>query len=87
MSDRRVTNTRKDREGDITHLCNPSQFWSPKPKYSAISDIESKIHTYYVQDARGRRADLHVVNGANGKYLRTDPNSSCSDNLDNLPDC
>ncbi|MEP1305091.1 MAG: DUF3892 domain-containing protein [Balneola sp.] len=87
MSDRRVTQTSKDNDGDITHLCNPVSYWSPKAKSSAITEIENGTYTYYVQDANGRRADIHVVNGSNGKYLRTDPNSSCSDNLDNLPDC
>ncbi len=87
MADRRVTKSGKDSDGDITHLCNPGQYWSPKSKSSAITEIENNTNTYYVQDSYGRRADIHVVNGANGKYLRTDPNSSCTDNLDNLPDC
>lgn len=86
MSDRRVTKTGKDVDGDITSLCNPGMFWSPRSKANAISDIENKTHTYYVRDVYGR-SDIQVVNGANGKYLRTDPNGSCKDNLDNLPDC
>ena len=45
------------------------------------------MHTYYVQDRWGRRADVHVVLGPTGKYLRTDPNSTCADNLDTLPNC
>ena len=87
MSSRRVTKTGKDTDGDITHLCNPGQIWSPKSKSSAITEIEKGTNSYYVQDAYGRKADVHVVNGTTGKYLRTDPNSNCSDNLDNLPDC
>ncbi|MEQ8524747.1 DUF3892 domain-containing protein [Gracilimonas sp.] len=87
MADRRVTKSGKDSDGDITSLCNPGQYWSPKGKSSAINEIENNTHTYYVQDSYGRRADIHVVNGVNGKYLRTDPNSSCTDNLDNIPDC
>lgn len=43
--------------------------------------------SYFVQDTAGRRAAVRVVNGPTGRYLRTDPNSTCSDNLDNLPDC
>lgn len=84
MSDRRVTRTGKDKDGDITSLCGS---WGSATKAAAISDIEKATHSYYVQDARYRRADVHVVNGATGKYLRTDPNSACSDNLDTLPDC
>lgn len=84
MSDRRVTSTGKDPDGDITRLCGN---WGSAGKAQAISDIEGWIHTYYVQDYLGRRADVLVVNGPTGKYLRTDPNSRCSDNLDNLPNC
>lgn len=84
MADRRVTRTGKDRDGDITSLCGG---WGTATKATAISDIELRRHTYYVQDSYSRRADVQVVNGPTGKYLRTDPNSSCADNLDNLPDC
>lgn len=86
MADRRVRKTRKDSDGDITALCNPDEYWSPSYKSDAISDIEKKRHTYYVQDSGGR-SDIHVVNGSNGKYLRTDPNGKSRDNLENLPDC
>lgn len=84
MADRRVTRTGKDRDGDITSLCGG---WGAASKATAISDIELRLHAYYVQDSYNRRADVQVVNGPTGKYLRTDPNSSCADNLDNLPDC
>jgi hypothetical protein len=86
MADRRVTQTGKDTDGDITKLCNPNQDWSPRSKSSAISDIENKQHTYYVNES-GNRTDVHVVNGPNGKYLRTDPDPNSKNNLDNLPDC
>lgn len=86
MADRRVTKTRKDKDGDITALCNPEEWWSPRKKADAISDIEGGTHSYYVlQD--GKRTDIHVVKGANGKYLRTDPDTTSHNNLDDLPDC
>lgn len=84
MADRRVTSSGKDNDGDITSLCGA---WGSATKATAISDIERSANTYFVQDTLSRRANVLVVNGANGKYLRTDPNSACSDNLDNLPDC
>ena len=84
MADRRVTGTGKDLYGDITALCG---VWGRSSKATAIVEIETAWHTYFVQDVYGRRAYVRVVNGPTGKYLRTDPNSSCSDNLDNLPDC
>ena len=84
MADRQVTRTGKDLHGDITALCGR---WGRRSKAEAISDIESGRHTYFVQDAFGRRANVQVVNGRTGKYLRTDPNAISSDNLDNLPNC
>lgn len=86
MSDRAVRNTGKDRDGDITRLCNPGQSWSPRSKADAIRDIESGTHTYYVPWQRGR-TEIRVVNGANGKYLRTDRDNTSKNNLDDLPDC
>jgi hypothetical protein len=86
MAERRVRKTRKDSDGDITALCNSTEYWSPQYKSSAISDIENNRHTYYVQDSGGR-SNVHVVNGPNGKYLRTDPNGNANANLDTLPDC
>ena len=80
----RVVATGKASDGDITRLGGLR--WSTS-KATAIADIETGRFSYYVQDGYGRTADVHVVNGPTGKYLRTDPNSSCSDNLSSLPDC
>lgn len=84
MADRRVTSSGKDRDGDITALCG---VWGRTSKADAIREIDYKVHTYYVQDAYSRRANILAVNGSRGRYLRTDPNTSCSDNLDSLPNC
>ena len=58
MADRRVTATGKDRDGDITSVCDDGQYWSPRYKADAIQDIESKAHTYFV-NASGHRTDIH----------------------------
>lgn len=84
MADRQVTRTGKDLYGDITALCG---WWGRCSKADAIQDIERRWHTYYVLDSYDRRANVQVVNGRTGKYLRTDPNATCSDNLDNRPNC
>ena len=84
MAARQVTKTGKDIYGGITALCGG---WGRTSKADAIREIENGWHSYYVQDTHGRRANVLVVNGPTGKYLRTDPNTSCSDNLDNLPNC
>lgn len=86
MADRQVTQSRKDRDGDITALCNPGQSWSPKAKCEAIAEIENRLHTYFVMD-RGQRVEIRVVHGSRGKYLRTDPDKTSKNNLDDLPDC
>ena len=80
-----VRATRKDSDGDITHLCNSSEGWSPRPKSGAISDIEGGTIVYRVKSTSGPIVD--VISGSSGKYLRSRPDSSTSDNLDNLPDC
>lgn len=85
MADRRVRQTAKDRDGDITALCNAGEFWSPRQKGSAINDIETETHTYFVRE--GNRVEVGVVNGPTGKYLRTDADPGSANNLDNLPDC
>ena len=86
MADRRVTHSRKNHDGDITALCNHSAWWSPRMKADAIQDIRLRRHSYYVQ-LGGRRVDIHVVSGPRGPYLRTDPDKTTRNNLDDLPDC
>lgn len=84
MTDRRVNRSGKDRDGDITSLCG---VWGSTPKATAIREIEYSTHRYYVEDRYGRTATVHVYQSGGRKHLRTDPNATCSDNLDNLPDC
>lgn len=87
MADRQVTQSRKDSDGDITALCNPDSYWSPRLKRDAINDIESRLHTYFVLWPGSQRTEIHVVDGPTGKYLRTDRDSTSRNNLDDLPDC
>jgi hypothetical protein len=84
MSERRVTGTGKDSSGDITSLCGS---WGSQLKSQAILDIEVGTHHYYTHASNGTEADVQVVNGATGKYLRTDPDKTTADNLADLPDC
>ncbi len=86
MAERRVRQTGKDSEGDITALCNGGETWSPRTKSDAINDIETGAHTYYVNEV-DNRANVRVVTGQTGKYLRTTADSGSANNLDNLPDC
>jgi hypothetical protein len=86
MAYRKVTNTGKGEGKVITKLCNPGEYWSPRMKDDAISDIENKLHTYYVSIG-GNRVDVHVVNMNGSKHLRTDPDGNGKNNLEELPDC
>jgi hypothetical protein len=86
MADRAVRKTGKDRDGDITKLCNDGDSWSPRLKADAIRDIENRVHTYHVPWTDGR-TEIRVVQGPNGKYLRTDRDHTSRNNLDDLPDC
>ena len=87
MTDRAVYKTGKNSTGDITALCNEGESWSPRSKANAISDIENKVHTYYVPWKSGR-TEIRVVNDpVKGKYLRTDRDNTTRNNLDDLPDC
>lgn len=85
MADRRVTKTGKDDDGDITSLCSDA-WWSPVSAAQAIRDIKNETHRYFVRTGTSE-ADIHVVDGPTRKYLRTDPDKTTVDNLDELPDC
>ena len=54
-------------------------------QYAAAS-IEAKTNTFYTL-VGGKRADVGVVNGANGKYVRTYADGVWNDNLLALPEC
>ena len=84
---RQVTATGKDKDGDITALCDSGAWWSPRSKADAIGDIDRSHHSYFVLWTDGRQTDIHVVDGPYGKYLRTDWDDTTRNNLNDLPDC
>ena len=83
MADRQVTRTGKNTDGDITALCGG---WGRSSSADAIRDIDNGTHTYYVQQPGTARSNVIVVDDT-PRYLRTTPDSSSQNNLDNLPDC
>lgn len=87
MATRYVNKSGKDKDGDITKLCNSGQAWSPRLKADAIRDIDDGVHEYRVAWADGQDTKIGVVNGTTGKYLRTQRDGSTKNNLDDLPDC
>jgi pimeloyl-ACP methyl ester carboxylesterase len=84
--EREVTATGKNANREIISLCNDAEPWSPRSAVDAIRDIETGAHTYFVAGPSGR-VEIRVVNARTGKYLRTDPDASSTNNLDTLPDC
>jgi len=85
MYERRITHTYKDRDGKITFISNPGEAWSPQAVATTCAHIRGDLISYYV-DAAGWRADVGVVSGAGGDYLRTYADESSVNNLDNLPE-
>lgn len=87
MADWRVTRSDKDADGDITALCGT---WGGTQgrtrKAQAIVEIKNGTHRYYV-NVNGDEVDVIVAGSPPNEYLRTDPDKSPRNNLDNLPPC
>lgn len=87
MADVQVTcinkQPRQNPHEGITHLGNLTGKWT---RAQVINWIESGTHTFFTLE-NGKRADVDVVDGPNGKYLRTHADGYYSDNLLALPEC
>jgi hypothetical protein len=67
----------------ITHLGGAGWKWT---RAQVIESIQSKTNTFFTM-VGGRRADVGVVQGANGPYVRTYADGVWNDNLLALPEC
>ena len=67
----------------ITHLGRNGEKWT---RQQVIDWIESSTHTFYTL-VSGNRGNIGVVEGPNGKYLRTYADGQWNDNLLSLPEC
>ncbi|HKI79915.1 MAG TPA: DUF3892 domain-containing protein [Ignavibacteriaceae bacterium] len=85
MIKRIITRTRKF-NGEITDLYNYNEWWSPRSKTDAIIDIQSRKYRYIVKWPE-KETEILIVIGSEGKYLRTDRDSTDKNNLLDLPDC
>ncbi|MGX1786141.1 DUF3892 domain-containing protein [Bosea sp. NPDC055332] len=74
---------RNDPHEGITHLGNSTGKWT---RQAVIDWIERKENTFYTL-VQGNRGNIGVVNGPNGKYLRTYADGKWNDNLLSLPEC
>src|SRR6266567_5334770 len=74
---------RNDPHEGITHLGGDQWKWT---RQQVITSIEAKTNTFFTY-VGGKRADVGVVNGQNGKYVRTYADGKWNDNLLALPEC
>ena len=74
---------RQSSHESITHLGGDGWKW---PRQKIISSIQDKSNTFYTIGG-GKRAEVAVVNGANGPYVRTHADGEWNDNLLALPEC
>jgi len=87
MPDVRVTCISRVPRGDphegITHLGSQNWRWT---RQEVIDTINDRRNTFYVL-AHGRRADVRVVDGPRGQYVRTYADGVWNDDLLDLPEC
>lgn len=85
MIERRVTKARKDETGQVIAVGNPVEWWSPRTAEEVMNDIEESFYNYFVM-LGGKKVLLKVVNGSGEKRLRTDPNETSKNKLNELPE-
>lgn len=74
---------RDNRYEAITHLGGYGWRWT---REDVVSSINNKTNTFYTM-VNGRRADVGVVNGSNGPFVRTHADGVWNDNLLALTEC
>jgi len=87
MADRKVTVSFKDDEGKIIALGNPNfeNHWSPRMLEDIIFDIESRVHSYYVEQPDSARVYVEVLYRPTGKHIRTPVGCDPKNDLLNIP--
>jgi hypothetical protein len=87
MADVQVTCINKQPRNDphegITHLGGSAWKW---PRAEVIQSIRNKTNTFFTR-VNGKRADVAIVEGQNGAYVRTHADGQWNDNLLALPEC
>jgi len=74
---------RSDTHEGITHLGGDTWKWT---RADVIRSIENGTNTFFTR-VNGKRAEVGVVDGQNGKYVRTYADGVWNDNLLALPEC
>jgi hypothetical protein len=88
MADYQVTCIKRVSHSDphqgITHLGGSGWCWT---RAQVIASIEAGTNTFHTVGANGKRANVAVVDGPNGKYVRTHADNTWTDNLLTLGQC
>ena len=74
---------RNDTHEGITHLGGKEWKWT---RVQVIQSIQDKSNTFYTL-VNGKRADVRIIDGPNGKYVRTYADGILTDNLLALVEC
>ena len=74
---------RNDRHEGITYLGGAGWKWT---RAEVIQSIEGRTNTFFTQ-VNGKRSEVGVVAGPNGKYVRTHADGVWNDNLLALMEC
>ncbi|WP_159013927.1 DUF3892 domain-containing protein [Acidisoma sp. S159] len=74
---------RNDTHEGITHLGGAGWKWT---RAEVIQSIEGRTNTFFTY-VNGKRAEVGVVPGPNGKYVRTHADGYYNDNLLALMEC
>ena len=87
MADVQVTcinkQPRQNPHEGITHLGGQGWRWT---RQEVVASINQQTNTFFTL-VGGRRANIAVINGPNGPYLRTHADGAWNDNLLALPEC
>jgi hypothetical protein len=67
----------------ITHCGGAGWTWT---RQEVVDSINAGTNTFYTEEG-GKRANVAVVNGPNGPYLRTHADGQWTDNLLALVEC
>jgi len=74
---------RQNTHEGITHLGGDGWKWT---RDQVVTSIQNKTNTFYTM-VGGKRADIGIVQGQYGPYLRTHADGQWNDNLLALPEC
>ena len=86
VGNRYVSRTGKDEANEITLLCSPGAYWSPKTRQAAIRQIEAGSHRYWISQ-EGVTVLIEVAEGPRGKILHAKGRTGSVNGLRDLPNC